>query len=372
MPRFFVAAIAAVPCFVLLLPAFAAAAVLVFVSRLVGAIASLIEPRFVAWTELMAFEPRLGWKPVPNLDTSYLADHDDVFRIVTDGEGWPGRRSIEQSDVVVIGDSFAFGYGVDTDRSFAEIDPSTRVKAAGAPGYSMVHGVLLLEILGRRLQDKLVVWFVFPENDLQDNLVPEMRRYRAPFVRPNRLSGQWEIVDDHVTPERWTCSDLDKRRLFPIMCVPGPIAEQAYSACEYLVERAWTVCLASGARLAVLTIPHPMQLTADGVAQLAALSGRPEACDENLPDRRLAASCERFGVPFVAGKSHLSRADYKRREGIHWNERGHRRIAGVVRHLATSIRAGAAEAPLMLREPARRVEAPASDFAATVNRSSAV
>lgn len=337
MPRFLVAALAAVPCFVLLLPAFAAAAVLALVARVVGAAARLVEPRFVSWTDLMIFEPRLGWKPRPNLDARYLADHDDVFRIVTDADGWPGLRSVEESDIVAIGDSFAFGYGVDPARSFAGIDPTSRVKAVGAPGYSMVHGVRLMERLGTRLAGKLVIWFVYLENDLQDNLVPEMRQYRAPFARRTPAGG-WEIADAHITSQRWTCSDLDRRRLFPLMCVPGPVAERAYAACDYLLERAATVCAAVGARLAVLTIPHPMQLTAAGVAQLAASSGRPEATDADLPDRRLAAMCERLAIPFVAGKRHLSRADYKRREGIHWNERGHRRVAMIVREFARWVR----------------------------------
>jgi hypothetical protein len=87
----------------------------------------------------------------------------------------------------------------------------------------------------------------------------------------------------------------------------------------------------------VVTIPHPMQLTPDGRSQLAALSGHPDICDANLPDSRLAASCARRQVPFLAGKDYLSRADYKRREGIHWNEQGHRRMAAVLREVAQAV-----------------------------------
>ena len=49
------------------------------------------------------------------------------------------------------------------------------------------------------------------------------------------------------------------------------------------------------------------------------MSGNPDACDENLPDRRIAESCQRHGVPFIVGKDHLSARDYKRIEGLHWN-----------------------------------------------------
>jgi hypothetical protein len=336
MPRMLVAALAAVPCFILLLPAFVLAAALRLFSAAARALAGIFEPRFVPWTELMAFEPQLGWQPRPLLDAHYLAEGDDVFRVVTDEEGWPGRRSIEDSRVVVVGDSFAFGYGVNTNRSFAELDPAMRVKALGAPGYSMVHGVMLMERLAARLQGKLVVWFVYPENDLQDNLAPEMRGYRAPFVRRRRREADWEIVHDHVHAAPWACSNLDRRRLFPEMCVEGPIADRAYSACEYLMRRAVAACSHAGARLAVFTVPHPMQLTTQGIAELARLSGRPEHCDHTMPDRRLIAICQRLGVPITAGTYHLTRADYKRREGIHWNERGHRRVAAIVRRIAES------------------------------------
>jgi hypothetical protein len=337
--RLLIAFAAAVPCFILLLPAFVVATMLVAFAAAVRWLAAMLEPRFVPWNELMSYESGLGWKPRPGLDTHYLADFDDVHHIVTDGEGWPGRRSLDDSDIVVIGDSFAFGYGVDTARSFAQLNPAVRVKAVGAPGYSMVHGVLLMERLGYRLRGKLVVWFVYLENDLQDNLAPEMRKYRAPFVRRS-AGGAWEIVDAHVKSAAWTCSDLDRRRLFPHTCVPGPIADRAYAACDYLLGCAHAACIRVGAQLAVLTIPHPMQLTPKGIAELARLSGRPELCDAMMPDRRLAESCRQIGVPIVAGAHHLARADYKRREGIHWNEQGHRRVAAIVGRLAESTLTG--------------------------------
>jgi hypothetical protein len=334
---------AAAPCAIILLPVFLAALfLLVFVSA-VRAIGRLLEPAFMTWPELIEFDRTLGWKPRPGLDGHYLADLDDVFRIVTDGEGWPGRRSLDQSDVVVIGDSFAFGYGVDTNRSFAEVRPRPHVKAVGAPGYSMVHGVRLMEQFGDRLRGKLVVWFAYLENDLQDNLAPEMRRYRAPFVRLDRARGGWTIVDEHIRPGKWECSNLDVRRLFPKFCVPGPLADRAYAACDYLIERARSSCDRVGAHLVVVTIPHPMQLTRTGLANLARLSGKPEMCDADLPDRRVAQSCRRYGVPLIVGKEHLTRGDYKRREGIHWNQQGHRQMARLLGQLYESFRSGRLE-----------------------------
>jgi hypothetical protein len=338
--RAILAAVAAVPLLVLLLPAFAVGGVMFLFAACVRLIGRLLEPRFVPWQELIAFDQALGWKPRPDLDIHYLAHRDDVFRMVTDQEGWPGTRPLEESEVVVIGDSFAFGYGVDTGKTFADVS-GLPVKAVGAPGYSMVHGVLLMEQFGKRLAGKLVVWFVYTENDLQDNLAPEMRQYRAPFVRPAHAHGGWEIVGTHIGPVGWRCSNLDRQRLFAHFCVSGPLANRAYSAAEYLIGRAAASCRLAGAHLVVVTIPHPMQLTAGGLETLRAQSGRQELCDPALPDRRIAESCQQHGVPMIAGKDHLSARDYKRREGIHWNERGHRRMAKLVVRLYESFASGA-------------------------------
>ncbi len=300
---------------VLLLPVYLIlAAQLAFVSA-VRLVRRLFDRSFVDWSELVAFDSVLGWRMRPNLDTCYLAEHDDVFRMVTDGEGWAGRASIAESEVVVVGDSFAAGYGIDAGRSFADLDPRLKVKAIGAPGYSMVHGVLLMEQLASRLAGKLVVWFVYLENDLQDNLAPEMRRYRAPFLRYDAREGAWGIVNHHLRTERWRTSNSDVRRLFPRFCVPGPLADRAYSACDYLIARAKAACLRAGAELVVVTIPHPMQLTAAGVAELAGLSGSRETCDPDLPDRRIADCCRRHEVAMLAAKAHLSRAEYQAARG---------------------------------------------------------
>lgn len=341
MARLIIAAVVAVPCLILLLPAFVVAGGLLLFASCVRGIGRLLEPSFVPWTELMTFDPTLGWRPRPNLDTHYLAARDDIFRVVTDREGWPGTRSVDESAVVVVGDSFAFGYGVDTGRSFADVNSEVTVKGIGAPGYSMVQSVLLMEQLGKRLAGKLVVWFVCLENDLEDNLVPAMWHYRAPFVRLSHADGEWEIASEHVNSTHWKTSIPGRKRLLPYLCAPGPIADRVFAGSDYLISRASAFCNRTGAQLALVTCPDPSQLTPAANAQLAALSGNePGSCDASLPDRRIAESCERYGVTYIAGMNHLSQRDYKRIEGLHWNARGHRRMADVLGRLYESFRSG--------------------------------
>src|SRR4029450_11318566 len=70
-------------------------------------------------------------------------------------------------------------------------------------------------------------------------------------------------------------------------------------------------------------------------------------------DRRIGESCRRHSVPMVAGKTHLSRIDYKRHEAFHWNERGHRRMAEVLGELYTSFRSGALDESMPRRAEQR-------------------
>jgi hypothetical protein len=361
--RVLLAIVAMVPCVLLLAPVALVILPLFAIAATARAIGRVLEPRFVPWADLMQFDSRLGWSPRARLDVHYLAEGDDVFHLETDDEGWPGRRSLDESDVVAVGDSFAFGYGIDTARSFAALTTGHRVKAVGAPGYSMVHGVRLMEQLGSRLKDKLVIWLVYLENDLQDNLAPEMRQYRAPFVR--RDEHGWHIEDRHLSASPWTCSDLDRRRLFARFCVPGPLADRAYDAADYLIARAHASCQHAGARLVIVTVPHVSQLTLRGERELAVASGDPDRCDAGLPDRRLAQSCRRHGLLMVAGREHLGPGDYKRREGIHWNARGHRRVAGLISSLADTVRdeAGPGGVPAEALEVVRAMPGEARVFA---------
>jgi len=185
MIRVLVAAVMAILSWIVLLPAFALAGMVWVFVACVHALGRWWEPKYVPWTDLMTFDQRLGWRPRSDLDANYLAQNDDIYHVVTDREGWAGRRSLDDSEVVVIGDSFAFGYGVDTGSSFADLNPKLAIKGIGAPGYSMVQSVLLMENLAGRLAGKLVVCFVCLENDLEDNLSPAMGRYSAPFARPS-------------------------------------------------------------------------------------------------------------------------------------------------------------------------------------------
>jgi hypothetical protein len=281
------------------------------------------------WSDIVEYKPTIGWMPRPNLNTHYVSRDEDICKLQTDSQGWTGTRTIGESDVVVFGDSYAFGYGVDSKNSFSEQCRNPRIKAIGAPGYNMVQELLLIRQFSCALEGKLVVWFICFDNDLYDNLTPNKPNfYKTPFVRSLNGTGEWEIVTRHVAAAKRYLS-LDGSpydAMLAKFCTRGFFSERAYSACSFLIREAKDTCTKAGAGLAVITIPNKNQLTEPGLEYLISLLPRGMAPDPDYPDKRIAKICRQLGVPFAAGKSYLEISDYKERD-THWNEKGHRRIA---------------------------------------------
>jgi hypothetical protein len=307
-------------------------------------IAALLEPRSVDISETYVFDSDLGWRPRPNLDLHCLARADDVFHLVTGPDRWAGQGTVEDADVVVLGDSHAFGYGVDAERSFMRIHAEPRIKTIGAPGYNTVQELLALRQQSARLGGKLVVWLVYAGNDLFDNLVPSMGGYRAPFVR--QTNDGWEIVTSHLKPDRWSVSKgrHGNGRHMPVLAsLHGPtfLSQRAYDACAWVLGEGAEVCRAAGARMVVVTIPIPAALEPRQFAAVRTAAPDPKLVDAGYPDRQIGLVCTKLGVRFVPLGEVLTRAHFKRYDD-HLTEAGHRVLADVIRRVHLEERVGVA------------------------------
>lgn len=328
--RFLVAGVAAVVAVLLTVPVVLVGApfwILSFLTRSFRTLIRWMQPREVAWTELIDFVPEVGWKNRGNVRVRVRESRS--FKVSTDADGWRGSGSIDECDLVVFGDSFAFGHGADDRDCFQERVRGLRVKAVGVNGYNMVQQLLWMERLRDRFAGKPVMWLPFYGNDLMDNLHPNFRHYRTPFVRSSPGGEDWEIVTDHVRQEPWPF-DPDPKwwgydSKIAEVCTSSYQSDRAYSACAFLVERAASACAEVGSPLAVVGVPDVDMLDPRRHARLRARSSKPETFDPGLPDRRMKEICDALGVPFLALSEVLSVDDHLPND-CHWTPRGHRRV----------------------------------------------
>jgi hypothetical protein len=283
----------------------------------------------VKWKDLIQFDSIVGWKPKPSMRGFCAADGADVFYVETDEDGWCGATTLEKSPIVVFGDSYAFGYAV--NRPFFRVLPvEPPIKAIGAPGYNMVQELMLITQFASRLSGKLVVWFIYPGNDLTDNLSPAMTTfgYRMPFLMETDSRGGWRIVTSHIRSDKWFAgARYEWNRKISAVFGKNRFSDRVYAACEFLIDRGQTVCEQAGAKLIVLTIPWTVQfdpLPWAGVTDLT--------IDPDRPEKTIAEICRRLGVEFVSGKTHFTARHYIPGEG-HLNEEGHRQLAAILHQL---------------------------------------
>jgi hypothetical protein len=110
------------------------------------------------------------------------------------------------------------------------------------------------------------------------------------------------------------------------------LGQRAYSACEFLIEKARDLCQEAQARLVVVTVPTTRQLDpAEWKRSFSSLGG-PDKFDPDLPDRKIAGICERLKVPFIPTKDYVAVSDHFAGDG-HWNESGHERVARLLESL---------------------------------------
>lgn len=297
--------------------------------------ARLLQPKYSPWKAFIEYDPTIGWKPKPNLDAYYMDAGDDVCHIRTDAQGWIGRDSLLDSDIVVFGDSFAFGYGVNLHESYLALNPQLKIKAIASPGYNMVQELLLMRQYAAQLRDKLVVWFVCLENDLLDNIRPNKPNfYRTPFVRRLGDTAEWEIETRHIRATKWPYPTIRHpyASVFAELFTPSPLSNFVYASCAYLLREGRDVCQQAGAELAILTIPQKKQLSPQGLRRLAASLKNDKDFDPNFMDERFHRICHELSLPYIPARKYLQARDYKSYD-VHWTKTGHRRVAQLLSDL---------------------------------------
>lgn len=118
--------------------------------------------------------PYLGFVYPPNYEGRFEREGDEfAFTYATDEHGfrnpspWP-----ERADIVVLGDSMAFGYGVDDPEAWtallADELPDRRIINLGLIGAAPQQYFRVYETFGQAMRPGLVLFCLFPGNDLAD------------------------------------------------------------------------------------------------------------------------------------------------------------------------------------------------------------
>jgi hypothetical protein len=117
-------------------------------------------------------DPYLGFRYRPNF-TGRLARGDLDFTFTTDEKGFRNSSPApDEADIVVLGDSMAFGYGVPDDATWshrvAMQFPDYTIRNFGLIGGSPQQYLRIFETEALALNPKLVLFMLFLGNDLND------------------------------------------------------------------------------------------------------------------------------------------------------------------------------------------------------------
>ena len=172
-------------------------------------------------------DPYLGWSGKPNLRLYFRRPEFDAL-VQHDAEGWrqpePPRPAAPSSRILVVGDSFTWGWGVNqgevfTDLLQAALPATVAVYNRSVPGFGTAQEYLLLQReLAARVYDAVVLMFYM--NDLSDNI--SARQGRRPY---------FELVNGELRP-----------RNQPALPVVNPVGQflrehsRAYAFAQFRLE----------------------------------------------------------------------------------------------------------------------------------------
>lgn len=285
----------------------------------------------------------IGWSIAPNartwhaaLDFGLWVQSDDLgFRVPLGGQRLPSSREGVRN-ILVLGDSFAFGWGVPADQMFSselERQLTTRgrpysVRTAGVPGYSTDQEYLQWRRLSKTLRPNQVV-LLFHKSDPPANIQDTAVMGRFVYAKP-----RFQIVDGHLqvigvpVPDKraqTAASTFEpvKKRLRPLatyalvqstlhngwripnradaLDLPPPLDPAAYTTTAALLEALDADVRAHGATFLVALIPTDPVMAG-----------------------HLATICQTLGIAFLdLQPTFKDQADVRLVHDGHWNAKGH-------------------------------------------------
>jgi hypothetical protein len=343
------------------------------------------------------YDPTLGWAGKPNVDDTF-----DIFdchhRVHQNRYGFRGPAvDFERTGarrLVVLGDSFVWGLGVEDDEIFTsrlarESSPPIEVVNLGVSGYGTDQEFLLWKQLGQRFQPDVVLLVVTPWTDLYDNLYSERYGYPKPLFRWNdtnsdlvltnlpvpRRPGPWDLDDatEQTVPRAPLFRLISRSALVsggllalarvphlldamerdgiisPRMAgqpwedrffEPSPDSEttDGWALLGHLLTALADSVRQAGSELVVVIAPSNVQVYPELWAEFARAHPRPPGnpLDPELPTRFLTDLCYELHLRVIDLQPPLQAAAHNEpylyyRWNLHWTAAGHRVVADVLR-----------------------------------------
>ncbi len=200
-------------------------------------------------TIVFRYDQELGWSPVPNSVAQFQDSRSFQVR-----HNSLGLRDIEpgppaRPTLVVMGDSFVWGYDVEAKDRFTEQLrselPGLTIVNAGVPGYGTDQEFLLLKRIWDRIRPDIVLLMFCVDNDRADNM--SNRRYGG-YFKPYATQGADGLM--HFAGQ------------------PVPRSRFAYFTDNPLVHNLWVARLAVSA---FIEVRHPEISLPDRTEQLVGM-----------------------------------------------------------------------------------------------------
>ena len=270
---------------------------------------------------LYRHDATLGWVPAPDLEGIYPGSQP--IHVQHNALGLRGALPDDARPhrLLVLGDSYVWGFDVDVANRFTEhlgtARPDWDVVNAGVSGYGTDQALLLARRLLPSLQPDAVLLVYTPQNDHVDNATNSRYGYYKPYFVADEESGEIALHGVPVpVPARVRFDELPDLRLLRLVVDAG----------TRLLHRPLVNPDPSAALIRALR----REVEASGGAFFVGL----ERADPPIADSLAAA-----GIPWVD----LSTDERFVLYGKHWNEQGHRDVAQKVDSLLAAKLPGWAE-----------------------------
>jgi len=257
-----------------------------------------------------------GYAPSIHTRMKRPGEYDVAFDTDSDGFRDDEIGPKHGARIVLLGDSFASGYGVERGQMFADLLEAklgVDLVNTAVGGYEIIHQVRFFESRGRALAPDLVVYALYLGNDLSRNnewttnadgtLTSPVHTFPVRVTHPIKLQalykqvryaarmreeearGEWEPWPDYLLSAERT---------------PGPEARQDYRDVEELLGKLSQEVRSAGAKLFVVMIPYRQMVEQAAYERLVARTPNFEArYDLGLPARRTAEILRRLHVGYV-------------------------------------------------------------------------